>query len=75
MASLPQSDETRAAAERLLQALDMWEDGVQIKRESLRRRWPRATSAEIEAELTRWLAEPDLVDEDHVIVPWPRRPR
>jgi hypothetical protein len=75
MAVLPQPDEATAAAERLLQALDMWEDGVQIKRESLRRRWPRATSDEIEAEVARWLAEPDLVDEDHVIVPWPRRPR
>jgi hypothetical protein len=64
-----------AAAGRLLDALEMWEDGVQIMRENLRRRSPHATDDEIEAELGRWLAGPDLVDSDHVIVGWPRRPR
>jgi Rv0078B-related antitoxin len=64
-----------ATANRLMEALEMWEDGVQIMRENLRRRSSRATNQEIEAELARWLAGPDLVDSDHVIVSWPRHPR
>ena len=60
---------------RLLDALEMWEDGVQIMRENLRRRAPRATDEEIEAELTRWLAGPDDIDSNYVLVEWPRRPR
>jgi hypothetical protein len=62
-------------ANRLLEALEMWEDGVQIMRENLRRRSPHATSEEIEVELARWLAGPDLVDADHVVVGWPRQRR
>jgi len=62
-------------ASRLLDALEMWEDGVQIMRENLRRRAPRATDAEIEAELTRWLSGPDVLDSNYVLVEWPRRPR
>jgi hypothetical protein len=64
-----------AMASRLLDALEMWEDGVQIMRENLRRRVPRATDEEIEAELARWLAGPDGIDSNHVVVDWPRRPR
>jgi hypothetical protein len=64
-----------AMASRLMEALEMWEDGVQIMRENLRRRSPGATNQEIEAELSRWLAGPDLVDSDQVIVDWPRHPR
>jgi hypothetical protein len=64
-----------ATASRLLDALEMWEDGVQIMRENLRRRAPRATDEEIEAELTRWLEGPAGVDSNYVLVEWPRRPR
>jgi hypothetical protein len=64
-----------ATASRLLDALELWEDGVQIMRENLRRRQPRAPDEEIEAELARWLAGPDGVDSNYVLVEWPRRPR
>jgi hypothetical protein len=64
-----------ATARRLLEALEMWEDGVQIMRDNLRRRSPHATDEQIEAELTRWLERPDLVDAEHVAVAWPRRAR
>jgi Rv0078B-related antitoxin len=61
-----------APAQRMIDALEMWEDGVAIKRASLRRRSPDATQAEIDEALDRWLAEPDLLDPDFVIVEWPR---
>lgn len=67
-----------ATARRLLEALEMWEDGVQIMRDNLRRRSPHATDEQIEAELARWLEGPDLVDAEHaeyVSVAWPRRAR
>lgn len=53
----------------------MWEDGVQIMRENLRRRSPEATDEEIETELARWLEGPDQVDADRVRVVWPRPAR
>lgn len=53
----------------------MWEDGVQIMRENLRRRAPRATDEGTEAELARWLTGPDGVDSNDVLVEWPRHPR
>ncbi len=64
-----------ALARRLVEALEMWEDGVQIMRENLHRRSPRATDEEIEVELARWLAGPELVDADRVVGGWPRRRR
>jgi len=64
-----------AMAGRLLEALEMWEDGVQIMRENVRRRSPHATDEEVESELARWLAGPDGVDSNYVLVEWPRRPR
>lgn len=60
-----------AMAGRLLEVLEMWEDGVQIMRENLRRRLPRATDEEIESELARWLAGPDGVDANYLLVDWP----
>jgi hypothetical protein len=57
---------------RLLDALEMWEDGTQIMRENLRRRSPGATDEEIEAALARWLEGPDDVDSNYVRVEWPR---
>jgi len=64
-----------ATASRLLDALEMWEHGVQIMRENLRRRAPRATDEEIEDALARWLAGPDGLDSNYVLVEWPRRLR
>ena len=70
MVSSPRSPELTAAAERLVAALEMWEDGVQIMREHLRRKAPHATEDEIEDALARWLAEPELADADLVVVPF-----
>lgn len=42
-------------ADRLEIALEMWEDGVAIMRENLRRRAPDATEQEIELALDAWL--------------------
>lgn len=56
----------------MLQAFEMWEDGVQLKRESLRRRSPQLSEVEIEAQLTSWLAEPDGTSDEFVLVTWPR---
>jgi hypothetical protein len=66
-----------AAAQRLLEALEMWEDGVQIMRENLRRRSLEANDEEIEieTELARWLEGPDQADADRVRVAWPRPAR
>jgi hypothetical protein len=71
----PQSWGMDAMARRLLEALEMWEDGVQIMRENLRRRSPGATDEDIATELDRWLAGADPLDSEHVLVAWPRRPR
>jgi hypothetical protein len=64
-----------AVAFRLLEALDMWEDGVRLMRENLRRRFPQATDEEVAAKLTRWLEGPDEVDPNYRRVEWPRRRR
>jgi hypothetical protein len=58
--------------ERIEAALEMWEDGVQIMRESLRRRSPHASEQEIEASLEAWLADRPC-DADGVTAPWPKR--
>jgi hypothetical protein len=60
------------AADRLFEALEMWEDGVQIMRENLRRRFPNALPEAIEAYLAEWLEGPTSCDEDRALVPWPR---
>jgi hypothetical protein len=57
-------------AERLAAALEMWEDGVRIMRENLRRRMPQATEDEIEAALDVWLRDRPP-DADGVPVSWP----
>jgi len=62
-------------ADRLLAALEMWDDGVQIKRENLRRRSPKETDEEIEDQLARWLEGPPGVASNYVLVDWPRPPR
>lgn len=52
-----------AITARLEAALEMWDDGVQIKRESLRRSDPSASDAELDARIGVWLAE--RAGEDH----------
>jgi hypothetical protein len=47
----------RGAAGRLLEAFELHAAGVEIMRENLRRRRPRASRHEIERALARWLAE------------------
>jgi hypothetical protein len=60
---------------RLLEALEMWDDGVQIMRENLRRRFPADSSDAIETKLAAWLEGPAPCDEERVLVPWPRPPK
>ena len=64
------SDE-ETPADRLEAALEMWEDGVCIMRENLRRRMPDASEAAIEDALHAWLRDRPG-DADGVEVPWPR---
>lgn len=42
-------------AEKLTLALELFESGVDVMRQNLRRRYPADTSAQIEARLERWL--------------------
>jgi hypothetical protein len=44
-------------AERFLVAVDLWEAGVTMQRQRLRRLHPRATAEEIETLLNKWLQE------------------
>ncbi len=63
-------------ASRLEAALEMWDDGVLIMRENLRRRNPGASEEQIEDALDRWLTTrpgAEFGDSDGVPVPWPRR--
>lgn len=65
-------------AERLEAALEMWEDGVSIMRENLRRQSPGATEEEIEVALDAWLTTrpgAETGDSDGVAVTWPRPKR
>lgn len=64
------------AAERLRLALDLFTTGEAMMRETLRRRHPRASEAELDALLCTWrLDRPGAVDGDGcgTRVPWPRR--
>ncbi len=65
----------KADAERLESALEMWDDGVCIMRENLRRRSPTASPEEIEASLDAWLitrSGAEHGDGEGVPVGWPR---
>lgn len=46
-------------AQRLREALSLFEDGVEMKRRSLRRQYPDAPETEIEARILRWLQDED----------------
>jgi len=63
-------------AERLRTALDLFEAGERAMRESLRRRHPNETPAQIEDRIRAWLAErpgAEFGDAVGVARPWPRR--
>jgi len=60
-----------SAARKLLDALELWEDGVRLMRENLRRRHPDATDEQLEDELARWLAGPEIDEPDRVVRPGP----
>ena len=45
--------------DKLMQALEMYEDGVAMQRLNIRRRHPEITPAELEARLLRWLTRAD----------------
>jgi len=57
--------------ERIEAALEMWEDGMCIMRENLRRRRPQASDDEIEDALVAWRRDRPG-DADGVVVAWPR---
>lgn len=66
------------AADRLERALEMWDDGVCLMRESLRRRHPAASEAELDAKLDAWLTTrpgAEHGDAEGIAVAWPRAPR
>lgn len=63
------------AAQRLAVALDLSEAGIQMMRQNLRRRHPRASARTIQELLDAWLAErpgAELGDAEGRPVPWPR---
>jgi hypothetical protein len=71
------SRSSESAADRLQIALDLYDDGEAMMRQNLRRRFPRATEAEIEARLTEWVqtrpgAEDGDADGRPVPLPQPR---
>jgi hypothetical protein len=63
MDALRRDDIERASqltpAQRLSRALDAMAAGIQLKRDSLRQRFPTASPSELEAMVDRWLAHPD----------------
>jgi hypothetical protein len=64
------------AAARLRAAVEMFETGVEIMRQSLRRNHPALTDHEIETRLTAWLSERPGAEFGDTVgrrVAWPRR--
>ena len=69
------ADAHHQAAARLRAALEMFETGVQMMRQNLRRSHPTLSDAEIEARLTAWLWERPGAEFGDAVgrrVPWPR---
>ena len=61
------------SAERLNLALDLFDAGVDLQRQRLRRAHPDESAAEIEARVRSWLLlEGEPGDADGVVVSWPR---
>lgn len=50
------SREEERLRQKLILTLELFQAGLELMRQNLRRRFPEATDAEIEAELDRWLA-------------------
>jgi signal transduction histidine kinase len=76
MATDPAHNSPEAAAARLRAALEMFETGVEMKRQTIRRNHPDLTEPEVDARVRAWLAErPGAPFGDAVgrPVPWPRR--
>ena len=48
-----------SAGEKLLAALQMYDEGVALQRSAMRRRSPRLSEPELDAKLQRWLARED----------------
>lgn len=53
----PYPDGVIIEAKRLLQALEMYEVGIRLRRETLRREHPEASEEELERLLRAWLRE------------------
>lgn len=49
----------RSAAERLRETLAFFEEGVEMKRRSLRRRFPQESDAQLQVRLLNWLQYQD----------------
>lgn len=49
----------RSAAERLRETLALFEEGVEMKRRSLRRRFPQESEAQLQVRLLNWLQYQD----------------
>jgi hypothetical protein len=67
-----------AAAARLRLAFDLFEAGVEMKRQALRREHPDWTEAEVQARLKEWLRErpgAEFGDAEGRPGSWPRKPR
>jgi hypothetical protein len=65
------------AAARLRIALEMFETGVEMMRQNLRRAHPTLTDAEIDGRLAAWLSERPGAEFGDAVgrrVPWPRSP-
>jgi lauroyl/myristoyl acyltransferase len=63
------------ASRRFRTALDLFEAGVEMMRQNLRRRYPEASEAEIKSLLGQWLRErpgAEYGDCEGRPVPWPR---
>jgi hypothetical protein len=66
------------AARRFRTAMDLFEAGVAMMRQNLRRQFPDADEKEISARLAQWLQErpgAEYGDSEGRPVPWPRPPR
>jgi len=69
------ADARDQAAARLRAALEMFETGLQMMRQNLRRNHPTLADAEIEERVTAWLRERPGAEFGDAVgrrVPWPR---
>jgi hypothetical protein len=61
--------EIEGPEERLEAAIEMWDDALQLLRESLQRRFPGAAESELEAMTDEWLRRPDIAPDDPEFAP------